>query len=362
MANRLFFTLCFLFFVLVIFQDHLCAEIWIYDCSPEMNSLGNGNIFSFTSSGNRLSGICEVGEECVPSEPPIVKQFGMGRTLELKEASSDWSDFSCLENPSSFKRNLNLILEESQAEKDFWSHYGQEGGAFCRDIIMDYTHYYSVRNGLRFLIALGIAAPLANTQADMKIHEWYQDDIRSSGTDDFAKFWKVFGDGRVFLPLAGGLTLIAFATDENFGWMDQVVGEYGKNLARSYLVGGIPVLVMQELLGGDRPIEGSTNWTPFEHCHGVSGHAYIGATPFIMAAKMSNNVWVKIIFYTFSTFPAWSRINDGSHSLSQVGLGWFMAYMACEAVAETNHTRVANYMITPIFSGDTIGVNFTIRF
>lgn len=294
-------------------------------------------------------------------KPYIVAKFEM-KTTELKEASNDWENIPATENPNCFKKNMNLILEETQAEKDFWRHYGEEGSMFVRDLAMDYKNYYSLRNGLRFLIALGIAAPLANTEADMKIHEWYQDKIRSSGTDDFAAFWKNFGDGRILLPVAGGLTLIALATDEKFGWMDQVVGEYGKNMARSYLVGVIPVIFMQNLLGGDRPSEGSTNWTPFHNDHAVSGHAYVGATPFIMAAKMSDNVWLKVLFYTCSTFPAWSRINDGCHSLSQVGLGWFMAYMACDAVMETNYTRVANYAITPIFSGDTIGVNFMLKF
>ena len=173
---------------------------------------------------------------------------------------------------------------------------------------------------------------------------------------------KVFGEGKYLLPFAGCLTLIAIAMDENCGCMDLVVGEYGKNLARSYLVGGVPVLVMQGILGGDRPVNGKTYWQPFHYCHGVSGHAYVGATPFIMGAKMTDNVWLKIFLYTCSTFTAWSRVNDGRHSLSQVGLGWFMAYMACDAVAETKHTRVTNYVFTPLFTGDTIGMNFMIKF
>lgn len=361
MASRFILILCFLLYVLMICQSHLCAGIWICDDEPETRSWGNDHVSFFTSSSNSLAGICEKNDEREIPKPYIVAKFEMKAT-ELKKASNDWSDVPYAENPNYFKQNLNLMLEETQAEKDFWSHYSEEVRAFCRNVVMDYRNYYSIKNGIRFLIAVGIAAPLANTQADMKIHEWYQDEIRSSGTDDFAAFCKNFGEGRILLPVAGGLTLLAFATDENWGWMDQVVGEYGKNLARSYLVGAIPVFVMQNLLGGDRPVEGSTNWTPFNHDHGVSGHAYVGATPFIMAAKMSDNLWAKIFFYTCSTFPAWSRVNDGMHSLSQVGLGWFMAYLACDAVMETNHTRVANYAITPIFSGDTIGVNFMLKF
>ncbi len=361
MVSRFIFILGFLFFVLANYQNLLRAEVWTSGFGPEAYSCGNNSLSSFTYSCNYKSGMSEVEGEYGGSSYPVVSQFEM-KTPPLKKASSDWDDVPSAEKPNYFNQNLNLILEETQAEKNFWHHYGEEGRAFCRDVVMDYRNYYSVKNGIRFLIALGIAAPLANTQADIKIHEWYQDEVRSSGTDDFASFWKNFGEGRLLLPIAGGLTLIAFATDENWGWMDQVVGEYGKNLARSYLVGALPVFVMQNLLGGDRPMEGSTNWTPFYHDHAVSGHAFVGAVPFIMAAKMSDNLWAKIFFYTCSTFPAWSRMNDGMHSLSQVGLGWFMAYMACDAVAETNHTRVANYAFTPIFTGDTIGVNFMMKF
>lgn len=361
MVRHLVFILCSMFFIQVIGQNHLNGQILICNETPETPFFYQEKNISYFSSVSNQSEICEEQNYCGTQNPSVISKFEM-KTPPLKKASNDWSDVPGTEPPNYFKQNLNLIMEETSAEKEFWQHFGDEGRAFCRDVVMDYKHYYSVWNGIRFLIALGIAAPLANTEADMDIHEWYQDKVRSSGSDDFAAFWKNFGEGKILLPLAGGLTLMAFATDENLGWMDQVVGEYGKNLARSYLVGAIPVLVMQNVLGADRPIYGSTRWTPFEHEHGVSGHAFVGAVPFIMAAKMTDRIWLKVLFYTCSTLPAWSRMNDGMHSLSQVGLGWFIAYMACDAVAETNHTRVANYAFTPIFSGDTIGVNFMIRF
>jgi len=353
---RLFFILCMTITTLLVCLTKVQADQVFYP---------TGSFSRKHSLFNHFLGIlpqfCGTEEEYTLPNQHIVAKFEL-ETPALKEASTDWNDVPGVQKQSTFQQNMNLMLNETPQEKEFWRHYGEEGTEYCHDLLMDYKHYYSVKNGIRFLIALGIAAPLANTSADMEIHYWYQENIRSSGTDEFAKFCKVFGEGKYLLPIAGGLTLIAFATEEKLGWMDQVVGEYGKNLSRSYLVGGIPVLVMQGILGGDRPNYGSTNWTPFKNCHGVSGHAYMGATPFIMGAKMTDKIWLKVILYTCSTFPAWSRINDGQHSLSQVGLGWFMAYMACDAVAETNNTRVTNYMVTPIFSGDQIGVNVMLKF
>jgi hypothetical protein len=36
---------------------------------------------------------------------------------------------------------------------------------------------------------------------DRHVAEWYQNDVRSSGTDDLAKFWKYFGEGGVWVPI-----------------------------------------------------------------------------------------------------------------------------------------------------------------
>jgi membrane-associated phospholipid phosphatase len=65
---------------------------------------------------------------------------------------------------------------------------------------------------------------------------------------------------------------------------------------------------------------------------GVSGHSFIGAVPFLSAAKMADNLWLKAGFYAASALPALSRINDYDHYPSQVFLGWWLAYLGASAV------------------------------
>ena len=53
--------------------------------------------------------------------------------------------------------------------------------------------------------------------------------------------------------------------------------------------------------------------------------------------------------------PAFTRINDNVHYLSQVWLGWWMAYLACDAVNKTESGK-GPLMITPVCTPDMTGV------
>ncbi len=118
-------------------------------------------------------------------------------------------------------------------------------------------------------------------------------------------------------------------------------GEFGCRTAREYLVEAPPVLLMQAMLGGSRPGETGVDsqWKPFDDNNAVSGHAFIGAVPFITAAQMTENRALRSLFYLGSTCPAWSRVNDDAHYLSQVLLGWYMAYLACQCVTGTEEQQ-----------------------
>ncbi len=94
-------------------------------------------------------------------------------------------------------------------------------------------------------------------------------------------------------------------------------------MLRSILVGGPPLLVLQWATGGARPTETdeSSEWRPFHDNNGVSGHSFMGAIPFLSAAKMADNIWIKGSFYAASTLPGISRVNDDAHYFSQAFLG-----------------------------------------
>ncbi len=75
----------------------------------------------------------------------------------------------------------------------------------------------------------------------------------------------------------------------------------------------------------------------FRDNNGISGHAFMGALPFITAAKMSDDLRVKLFFYAGSALTPLSRVNDNAHYPSQVALGWWMAYLAASAIDSTDN-------------------------
>ncbi len=141
-----------------------------------------------------------------------------------------------------------------------------------------------------------------------------------------------------------------------------MTGDFGKRVTRSYLVGAPPMLLMQSVLGGSRPGENSvgSQWKPFDDDNAVSGHAFIGAVPFITAAKMTENPWAKGVFYACSVLTPWSRVNDDSHYMSQAILGWWMAYLACNAVDDTQRES-RSMTLTPIITPQMTGMALVLR-
>ncbi len=106
----------------------------------------------------------------------------------------------------------------------------------------------------------------------------------------------------------------------------------GGSLLTFPLARGPALVFLAAATGADRPTEGDSNWGSYQNFHGVSGHTYFSAVPFITAAKMSENPYQKALFYGLSTFAGLSRINDDEHYFSQVALGWYLAYLSCAVV------------------------------
>lgn len=192
------------------------------------------------------------------------------------------------------------------------------------------TFYLGRENLLKLGIGLAGAGILANTSLDREIQEWYQEDVRSSGTDDLAKIAKIPGTAYVTIPVSLG-ALVAGRWAGN-----QTMEEWGQRSIRATVVGTPALLFLQVGLGGSRPEDGDSNWRPFQDSHGVSGHAFIGAVPFITAGMMSNSPYLKGALYGISALPGLSRINDNAHYPSQAALGWFLAWLSCDVVRKVN--------------------------
>jgi membrane-associated phospholipid phosphatase len=144
-------------------------------------------------------------------------------------------------------------------------------------------------------------------------------------------------------------------------WRSQTA-EWGGRSLRAILSGGPAVLLLESGLGGSRPGERpeASHWKPFDDWNGASGHAFIGAIPLLTAARMTDDRWLQGGLLFASLLPAWSRVNDNRHYLSQVGVGWWVAYLACEAVDRTEH---ADDRLTwaPILSPEMAGIAMVVR-
>ena len=229
----------------------------------------------------------------------------------------------------------------------------------------DYGNFYSRERLIRLGIAIGIGGIAANTNADMSVRNWYQDKIRNEQTNGWSSVEgnngafraKLFGEGKYMIPVA------LLAASVNLIDEDTAVGNWGASASRAYIVGLPAVWGMQFATGAARPEHNApagSAWRPFnqdKYAHGVSGHAFVGAVPFLTIAQMNqDNPWVKYPAYIASTAAALSRVNDDAHFPSQVVLGWYMAWEAVDSVMDTNKKKNA-LKVTPMLDIDGVGVS-----
>lgn len=219
----------------------------------------------------------------------------------------------------------------------------------------DYGHFYTGPDLQGLLLGIGGASILANTSLDRDFQGWYQDDARSSGTDRWAEIVRPLGNGWYVIPACVGLGIAGAMFDETS--CGTAIGQFGGRASRAYAVGAPPMLFLQSALGSSRPDEPphDSRWRPFNDANAVSGHAFVGAVPFITAAKMTDDPCLKGGLYACSLLPAWSRMNDDSHYLSQALLGWWIAYLACDAVGRTDG-RDGPFTFTPVAMPGGFGV------
>ena len=207
-------------------------------------------------------------------------------------------------------------------------------------------------------------AVLANTELDHNFYRWHHNHIRSDTSKEFSKVAKVFGEGQIFIPTMVTSALTYRFAQSKWGFSECYLGEFADRTARGYVVGAPTLIAFQLLLGGDRPMYGDSYWRPFRADHGVSGHAFLGAMPFLTLAEMTDKPYVKGVFYALSGFTAWSRVNDDKHYLSQVLLGWYLAYLSVRAVSQTEANGVLPRGLTffPVCANNTVGAGLLYQY
>lgn len=224
----------------------------------------------------------------------------------------------------------------------------------------DFTHFYgSGENLTQLALFIGLSAPLANTHADREVRDWYQQNVRNASTDFLADVFRPGGEVLFVASLTLGAGLLGnLIRDPDTA---SIVSTWGDQSFRALLVGSPALFSLQLGLGAHRPSNGSSYWHPFNDFHGASGHAFVGAVPFLTAASMTDNFLLRSALVAGSLMPGLSRINDDWHYLSQVALGWGLAFLATESVRETE-TGNRRVHIFPTMSRDGTGLGVMLNY
>lgn len=242
-----------------------------------------------------------------------------------------------------------------ETAREAWSRLGGD----CKLMCDDYRNYYSWGVMAELAVGVAAAAPIANTSADQDIRRWYQRRVRGETTDEYAQFFNYAGQFWLALPVCMEGAALMGKADEDYA-SDGGLYEWSNRSLRAILVGVPPMLSMYVVLGSSRPDRDDSHWHPFNDIHGVSGHTFMGAVPFLTAAAMADEDWMKVPLFLGSFATGWARLDLDRHYFSQVMLGWWMAYVSVQSVGRTQAEQRA-LTITPTFL-DGPGVAAVLRY
>lgn len=229
------------------------------------------------------------------------------------------------------------------------------------DIQSDHHFFYSRENVRPTLAFLGVSAAMAYSNWDAQILDFTQTALPSTSNSRLFRAFRTVGNGYAMLPVYAGSALAGKYLQLGGPEM-ATIGEWGDRTVRGILVGTPPLLVSQFVLGGSRPDESAhrSRWDYFEDTNAVSGHAFMGAVPFLTAYQMAETTRSKIFWLSLSMIPAVSRIADNAHYPSQSLLGWGLAYLATSSVARTELSH-CTFVMVPSVDGRQCGMTLMIR-
>lgn len=272
-----------------------------------------------------------------------------------------WSTSTVVEPLPPIDRQLLAAPAMSDAPPWAGSRFPRLSRAGYR-IAGDYRAFYSCESLVCLTAAFGAGALMANTGFDTTMQNAWQRGVEPTSVGTFFSGCKDIGEGRYALPIFGVAAATGLVFEGNPA--GDAVGEWGSRSLRMFVVGAPPLYAMQWVTGGSRPGEGSagSQWHLFNDNNGVSGHAFVGAVPFLAAADMVESPLAKGALYVCSTFVGFSRMTDDAHYPSQVFLGWYIAWASARAVS-TTEMRLAgiDVRIVPLPAADLGGAAIDAR-
>lgn len=236
-----------------------------------------------------------------------------------------------------------LFLQSFYIYADFVpNHSDIRAKDYVQDIQNDFKNYFHKEKLIYLADSLIISGVLANTGLDSSIRKLWRVNIKGPTSNRFFK-------GPEYI---GGISWVSFP----MYFMSMAVGELGnefkyhfggplyewgyRNL-RASILGGLQQVIFTHAIGSVRPCKNAnSNWRPFNHKTGVSGHAFYGALPFLTAAHMTNPQPLRYLLIAASALPGIARINSDAHYASQVIMGWSLAYLSSVAVYETSADKL----------------------
>jgi hypothetical protein len=223
-------------------------------------------------------------------------------------------------------------------------------------VLEDYRNFYSCESLVCLTAAFGAGALMANTGFDTTMQGAWQRGVEPTQLGTFFSDCKPLGEGSYALPIFGAAAVTGLVFEGTMA--GDVVGEWGSRTLRMFVVGAPPLYVMQWTTGASRPSEEvGSQWHSFNDNNGVSGHAFVGAIPFLAAADMVESPLLKGTLYVCSTFVGFSRMTDNAHFPSQVFLGWYLAWASSRAVSATElHFANMEVRVVPLPMADLGGL------
>lgn len=195
------------------------------------------------------------------------------------------------------------------------------------------NNYASRRTFLRLGAALAGAAVLAWSGADEAVDAWHTGQVKGQVSDRLAAVLKPFGERFWFVNW-----LLVAAVD---AWVrTSAFTRWGRRNFEAMVVGLPTLWTLQRGLGANRPSsdDADPRWHPLAADNAASGHAFISAIPWLTLARRARGRALPPIARGASVLTGWSRLNDRKHYLSQVILGWTIAYNAVAAVDDAPST------------------------
>ncbi len=258
------------------------------------------------------------------------------------------------------RRALAVVECESLLWHD---HFYRPIWRFTGDIVHDHWNFYTWETAGLLGFGLGVHAILANTQIDEEFRRYMQDHIVDNPSD--FEFARHMGDTWLVLSALAAVW-VADGIMDHRDWIERErnpgLADWASQSSRALLVGAPVTGTLQVLIGSSRPGESAANsrWRPFQDSNAISGHAFVGAVPFLVAAKHMQNIFIKSVLVAGAVLPGYSRIYQDKHYLSQVLIGWLIAYLAVEATDLTERSLL-QYRVVPLSLDGLIGVGLEFR-